>query len=162
MEIMLQTDHLKPDIVTNVEDAVRNVNEMVLSKNIADAICKRYPIEKGHHWGVHVDGHGGVVHIYHLNLSAQWGFTLKLTQVIYDPNYRMAVNAAGEILERYDVRRSKSGDIIGDIRGLKKDFTGEKCFDGHCALKYGRRVKSRVASRKPTIARNNVQPLVFN
>ena len=91
------------DIVATPNEAVLNVNEMVLSKNIADAICKRYPIEKGHRWGVHVDGHGGVLHIYNLSLSAKFGFTLKLKDIVNDSRYTLAVRAAGEILERYDV-----------------------------------------------------------
>lgn len=154
------------DIVVNPRDATQNVNEMVLAKNIADMICKKYPLEKGHRWGVHVDGNGGVLHIYNLNLSLKWGYTLKLMQVINDPDFKMAVNAAGEILERFDVRRSKIMDVANDIGIIPTDFTGNFVFDGHCALKYGREIKSRVALRKPSMvnvaASQQAQRLVFS
>lgn len=154
------------DIVADARSATQNVNEMVLAKNIADMICKRYPIEKGHRWGVHIDGHGGVLHIYNLNLSLKWGYTLKLVQVINDPDFKMAVRAAGEILERFDVRRSKISDAANDIGIIPTDFTGNFVFDGHCALKYGREIKSRVATKKPSMvnvaASQQAQRLVFS
>ena len=154
------------DIVTDPCEAVRNVNEMVLSKNIADMICKRYPVEKGYKWGIHVDGHGGVLHIYNLILSNKWGYTLKLSQVVNDPTFKAAVDAAGEILERFDVRRSKIADVANDIGIIEQDFTGNFIFDGHCALKFGREIKSQVKSRKPTMvnvaATKQAQRLVFS
>jgi len=154
------------DIVYDPRNAVRNVSEMVLSKNIADMICKKYPIEKGHRWGIHVDGHGGVLHIYNLNLSQKFGYTLKLSQVVNDPTFKRAVDAAGEILERFDIRRSKIAHAADDIGIIPMDFTGHMVFDGHCALKFGNEVKSRVAMRKPTTvnvpASKQAQRLVFS
>ena len=154
------------EVVGNVHDAVQSVNEMVLSRNIADAICKKYPIEQGHQWGIHVNAEQGVCYIYNFNLSSKWGFTLKLADLVNDPRLTKAVQAAGEILERYNIRRARIGNIDNDLGQLQKDFTGENCFDGHCALKFGRQVKSKVATRKPT--RTNTphapvhQPLVFS
>ena len=154
------------DIVTSAAEATRNINEMVLAKNIADMICKKYPIEKGHKWGVHVDGNGGVLHIYNLNLSMKWGYTLKLAEIVNDPDFKKCVTAAGEILERFDVRRNKIHHAANDIGIIEQDFTGNFVFDGHCALKYGREVKSKVAMRKPSTvnvaASQQAQRLVFS
>ena len=154
------------DIVSNLADANRNINEMVLSKNIADAICKKYPIEQGHRWGIHVRADQGVCYIYNLNLSFDYGFTLKLSQLVNDPDFKEAVKAAGEILERYNVRRSRLGDIANDIGILKRDFTGALCHDDHCAIKFGRRVKSTVRKKKPSKlnvpAQPVYKPLVFS
>ncbi len=154
------------DIVYDPRNAVRNVGEMVLSKNIADMICKKYPIEKGHRWGIHVDGNGGVLHIYNLNLSQKFGYTLKLSQVVNDPTFKRAVDAAGEILERFDVRRSKIAQAANDIGIIPSDFTGHLIFDGHCALKFGNEVRSQVKARKPTMvnvaASKQAQRLVFS
>ncbi len=154
------------DIYADVRNATQNVGEMVLAKNIANMICKRYPIEKGHRWGINVDGDGGVIRIYNLNLSQKWGYTLLMKDVVNDPNFRKAVDAAGEILERFSVRRNRIANAANDIGIIEQDFTGNFIFDGHCALKYGRTVKSRVKSRKPSMVNvaksKQVQRLVFS
>jgi len=128
------------DVITDLGSAEKNINEMILSKNIAAALCKRWPVENGHAWAINVDGEQGICHIYNLALSNKFGFTLKLIDLVNDPNYKVAINAAGEILERYNIRRRGRAD--NDLGLLKKDFTGEYCFDGHCALNRGRTVKS--------------------
>lgn len=128
------------DVITDLAYAQKNISEIVLSKNIADALSKRWPVHNGHAWAINVDGEQGICHIYNLALSNKFGFTIKLVNLVNDPKYKAAINAAGEILERYSIRRR--GDTADDMGLLKKDFTGEYCFDGHCALNRGKTVKS--------------------
>ncbi len=89
-----------------------------------------------------------------------------MKDVVNDPNFRKAVDAAGEILERFSVRRNRIANAANDIGIIEQDFTGNFIFDGHCALKYGRTVKSRVKSRKPSMVNvaksKQVQRLVFS
>lgn len=163
---MQEQEIVSGEVVSDIQDAGLSVNEMLLSKNIAAAICQKYPIEQGHKWGIHVNAPQGVCYIYNFNLSSKWGFTLKLADLVNDPKFKKAVAAAGEILERYNVHRSRVRGIEDDLGIMATDFTGENCFDGHCALKFGRSVESKVVlhgrSKGLNVAKDRTPPpLVF-
>ena len=71
-----------------------------LAKNVAEVLEAKYP---GWLWAVHVMD--GVVGVKSMRLSGQWGFILHADKI--DPNYRVVVNAGGEILERFRQKRGQ-------------------------------------------------------
>lgn len=93
----------------------------VQAKNAADMLHKHYP---GYLWGVNVDSKGGVMKVFNLTLSGQWGFVIKLAQL--DPEYRKVMRAGGEILERYRLSRSRRKENA--VAELKRDFFRRPVF----------------------------------
>ena len=77
-----------------------NIHDHTLAKNVAEKLEEKYP---GWLWAVHVMD--GVVGVKSLRLSGQWGFILHVDKI--DNDYKVVVNAGGEILERYRQHRGK-------------------------------------------------------
>lgn len=91
------------DIVTAAAIAnMRRENE--IAKSVAELLQSLYP---DHQWAVNADLHGGVVHIYNLNLSGKWGFLMKIKDVVEDGWKKKIRDAGGELLERYRLRRGR-------------------------------------------------------
>ena len=89
--------------------------EMLVARNIGEHLEKKYP---GWLWGVTLQD--GVVAIKCMRLSGNWGFILHEDKM--DNDYKCVTNAAGELLERYNMSRKKFKEdeyMIG-----KKDFRG--------------------------------------
>lgn len=90
-----------------------------IAKQIGDTLNKHYP---GHAWAVNASVEQGVVYIYNLNLSGQYGFTLLMSDLSSDPGMRLTIAAGGELLERYKLvrgamREDEINDLSYDIRG---------------------------------------------
>lgn len=100
-------------------------NEMVIAKDMADILHNAYP---RHIWAVNVDRAGGVAHVRNLALSGQWGFVIKLPDVYSASEMkRQVLQAGGEILERYRVKR---GALDWDrIDELQTDVAGNPIAD---------------------------------
>ena len=107
-----------------------NASTMLLVKDIADKIHKAMP---GFHWAVQPDQVGGIVNIFCLNLSARWGYRIKLLEIQEDPQRREAVRAARTILERFgyhgtrydkaqvdSIPRDTRGECIPIVSGMKQ------------------------------------------
>ena len=75
-----------------------------LAKRCGEALEKRYP---GWLWTINPDQEGGVIYIYSLRLSGEWGYVIKIADIQNDPQAKEAIMAGGEILERYNIRRGK-------------------------------------------------------
>lgn len=81
--------------------------EMYIAKQIGEYMVKHYP---GRQWGVEVDVTCGVLVLLCPSLSREKGYHIHLRQyTIHDLQQRCA-HAAGEILERHNVSRSKLFD----------------------------------------------------
>ncbi len=92
-----------------------NVQDFALAKNVAEKLEEKYP---GWLWAVHVMD--GVVGVKSMRLSGNWGFVLHADKI--DNDYKVVVNAGGEILERYRQKRGKFnqttyGDLEMDSKG---------------------------------------------
>jgi hypothetical protein len=114
-------------LLTGLDDSAINTgaNDMILAKEIADALNSHYP---GHLWAVNVDGPNGVANIRDLLLSGQMGYVLKLVNIFSASDFRRdVVRAGGEILERYRMTRGRLDE--GQYAGLKTNFAGEFAFD---------------------------------
>lgn len=75
---------------------------VVLVKNIADTLERHYP---GWLWAVQPDERGGVINIFSMRLSCRWGWRIKTKNIQNDPNLKIALQAGGEILERFGQKR---------------------------------------------------------
>jgi len=77
-----------------------NVHDYSLAKNVAEKLEEKYP---GWLWAVHVMD--GIVGVKSMRLSGNWGFILHANKI--DNDYKVVVDAGGEILERYRQKRGK-------------------------------------------------------
>lgn len=111
-------------LVLDAADLNLSAASLTLAKNVADTLHKHYP---GHLWGVNVDERGGIVTVHNLSLSGRWGFVLKIRDLVLADDLRKVMQAGGEILERYRLRRGARRD--GDLMELQRDIFGNKVFD---------------------------------
>jgi hypothetical protein len=111
-------------MVDLVLDPSQLVDDMGLAKRVGEALHKHYP---GYLWGVHVRSDQGVLMVYNLRLSGQWGFVLKLRDVYQDPTLKCVMRAGGEILERYSLSRSKMD--AEQVAHMPKDNAGLRLFE---------------------------------
>lgn len=90
----------------------------LLTKRYGEALEKQYP---GWLWVINPDEDGGVIYIYSLRLSGEWGYVLKTGEVENDCHEKAAITAGGAILERYGIRRGKydRGLLQGKMRDLR-------------------------------------------
>lgn len=100
-----------------------------LAKNIGDVLEKHYPSSLGHWWAVQVRPDQGVVTIRNTALGWSYGFLLRITDI--DPRLKKVVWAAGELLERYRVSRSRTGAeaVQQQIAGANRNARGEADID---------------------------------
>ena len=85
------------------DEAGIGANDIVMAKNMADALQKHYP---GHLWAVTCDGKQGVATVRNMMLSGNWGVVIKLKTLNGDPSMRSVMRAGGEVLERYNLARA--------------------------------------------------------
>ena len=82
------------------KESIFSLNDHMLARNVAEKLEEKYP---GWLWAVKVID--GVVGVKSMRLSGNWGFVLHSDKI--DNDYRVVVNAGGEILERYRQKRGK-------------------------------------------------------
>jgi hypothetical protein len=99
-----------------------NVHDYTLAKNVAEKLEEKYP---GWLWAVHVMD--GVVGVKSMRLSGNWGFVLHANKI--DNDYKVVVNAGGEILERYRQSRGKFNQTL--YEDLDMDSKGRLNGDLH-------------------------------
>lgn len=91
----------------------------ILTKDTADKLEKQYP---GWLWSINPDENAGVMYIYSLRLSGEYGYTLKIGDIQNDETRAFAMRAGGEILERFGCPRKRYrhrylAHKLQDIRG---------------------------------------------
>lgn len=123
-------------VVDNPQDLYGvSSNVMMAIKRGADYLEKNY---SGWVWQIQPDMRGGIVNILSGRLSSQWGWRLRIQELELDYNNSMIKQAAGELLERFNMpRRSfhlcaeeyskaprdSNGQVIPDISGIKHAIT---------------------------------------
>ena len=92
-----------------------------LTRRYGEALEKHYP---GWLWMINPDQDGGVIYIYSLRLSGEWGYTLKTGEVENDTHEKAAIMAGGEILDRFNIRRGKykRSLLLGKMVDLRGNF----------------------------------------
>ena len=90
-------------------------------KDWADKLEKHYP---GWMWTINPDEPAGMVYLYSLRLSGEWGYQIKITDMQDDPGYKKAIEAGGAILERFGLKRGayKREDLQNKITDLRGNF----------------------------------------
>lgn len=88
--------------VTTADELKCPASLVLLVKNIADTLERHYP---GWLWAVRPDHLGGVIDIFSMRLSGQWGYRVLTKNIQNDASLRLALIAGGEILERFGQRR---------------------------------------------------------
>ena len=115
-----------PDYVIDPNQLVGTSGTLVnLVADIADRLEHHYP---GWMWAVQPFEFGGIIKIFSLRLSGEYGFTMKVADIQDDPNRKLAMEAGGEILERFNMPRvpyrreltryrlrDLSGNLVPDI-----------------------------------------------
>lgn len=91
----------------------------ILTKDIADRLEAHYP---GWLWAVAPFEWGGIIKIFSLRISGQYGYIMKIADIQYDPRRQLAVEAGGEILERYGLPRGPYRREL--LRGRMRDLVG--------------------------------------
>jgi len=91
-----------------------------IAREVAECLNTHYP---NHAWAVTANIETGIVEVYNLKLSGEWGFILHIDAMATDPGLKMVINAGGELLERYNVKR---GELTAAVEsGILYDFRGE-------------------------------------
>jgi len=78
------------------------LQDIELSKKVAEKLNDHYP---GHAWGVTASIQNGTVTIRNFALSEKYGFVVLIDKLKTDPGLKLIVNAGGEFLERYNIKR---------------------------------------------------------
>lgn len=99
------------------------------AKACAEALTKHYP---GYAWAVNVSSETGMVQVRNLTLSGDWGFNIHLARINSDPSLKVVIQAGGEILERYKVKRGKIDQ--DEVDSLPTDFIGRHIPDTIAAV----------------------------
>lgn len=90
-------------VATSAELGCR-ASTVILVKRMADLLEKHYP---GWMWCVQPDEAGGVVNLFSMRLSMEWGWRFRTMDIQGDPKVTdpLIMRAGGEILERFGVPR---------------------------------------------------------
>lgn len=89
------------------EGVITNPNELdssyhgstaILCKDIAEILVKRYG---GWAWAVQPNEFGQIINVYNLHCHTEFGYTIRMVDIMNDPSRREAVRAGGEILRRF-------------------------------------------------------------
>lgn len=112
-------------LVANEFEAKQDALDIHLATMIGEALNQAYP---GHLWAINVRGEQGIATIHNLMLSGVWGYTLHLDKR-YSASETIAAakRGAGEILERYNVRRG-GADMEG-LAHMATDYRGHVIGD---------------------------------
>ena len=87
---------------TSLDDAAQEARDMAEAKRIGDHLFKVFP---NHPWAVSVDTRQNWFSIRHLHLSDRYGYSQKVSNLYGDPDLKCVTRAAGEILERFNIKR---------------------------------------------------------
>jgi len=112
----------KPDYVTSPADLLGISGSLaIITKDCADLLEKHY---SGWLWTINPDEFAGMIYIYSLRLSGEFGYKMKISDVQNDPQRKLAVEAGGEILERYGMKRGayKREYLKGKIQDLRGNY----------------------------------------
>lgn len=109
------------DYVFNARELNCNASTVLLVKRMADLLEKHYP---GWLWCVQPDERGGVINIFSMKLSMEWGYRFRTMDIQGDPKVcdPKIVAAGGEILERFRVPRGTYR--FEDWKEAPKDIAG--------------------------------------
>lgn len=92
------------DAIADLEEQEDSRANYELAERIGQALSLHYP---NHRWMVYVDRKAGHYHVKNLSLSGNWGYVMHPRQ--FENIEKMALEIGGEMLERYNIARSRAG-----------------------------------------------------
>ncbi len=122
MKNILSLERAKPDYVLDPKELLDISGSLaILTKDCADRLEKHYP---GWLWTINPDENAGMMYIYSLRLSGEFGYKMKIADIQDDENRKFAIRAGGEILERYGMprRRYKRSYLKGKMQDLRGNY----------------------------------------
>ena len=118
------------DYVSTAAELNCRASTVLLVKRMADLLERHYP---GWMWCVQPDETGGVINLFSMRLSGEWGYRFRIMDIQGDPKVcdPKIVAAGGEILERFWVPRGiyrydDWKDAPKDIAGLARADISDK------------------------------------
>lgn len=95
-----------------------HASTVILCKDIADILVKQYPDWA---WAVQPQEIGQVINVFNLNLHSEYGYTIRMDDIMHDPHRKQAYRAGGEILARFGMPRKMDRALLAaaprDLRG---------------------------------------------
>lgn len=79
-------------------DKHNHASTVILCKDIADILFKTFPDWA---WAVQPQEFGQVINIFNLNLHTEYGYTIRMVEIMHDPRRKLAYKAGDEILRRF-------------------------------------------------------------
>jgi len=102
-----------------------------LANQILIALDKAYPsfTDKNNNtsWNLKIDTQGGIIQLTNSLISGRMGVQLPISWL--DPEMRLIVQYAGELLERYCVSRDKHINVEDQIMKIKRNPVGEAVYE---------------------------------
>ncbi len=102
----------------HLPDKINSANQ-VIAKTVAEVLDKHYP---EHLWAVDADVETGMCNIRNLNLDGEFGYSIRLDDLINDSKLKIVVIGGGELLERFNLSRGKLKQH--ELTDLKQDSVG--------------------------------------
>lgn len=90
----------------------------IICKDIAEILCKRYPDWL---WAIQPQEFGRVINIFNLHLHTEFGYTIRMKDIMDDPKRKQAVAAGHDILRRFKMPDRFSA---GAVREMPRDARG--------------------------------------
>jgi len=89
----------------------------IICKDIADHLVKRF---RGWAWAIQPNEFGRIINIFNLHLSSEFGYTIRMVDIMNDPRRREAIRAGHEILRRFRMPDHFDPDAVMEMpRDLK-------------------------------------------
>jgi len=121
MKDILDLEKPHPDYVSSPAELMGiSASLAILVKDTADKLEKLYP---GWLWTIQPDEFAGMVYVFSLRLSGEYGYKLKIKEIQDDETRKFAMRAGGEILERYGCKgRYSRAQLAGKMQDLRGNF----------------------------------------
>lgn len=94
-----------PDTLTRYNHA----STVIICKDIADILTRKFPDWA---WAVQPQEFGQVINIYNLNLHSEYGYTIRMVDIMNDPARRYAYRAGAEILKRFRMPNRMDRELL--------------------------------------------------
>ena len=120
MKNLLDLERQKPDYVAEPHELMGiSASLAILVKDTADKLERLYP---GWLWTLNPDENAGMLYLYSLRLSGEFGYKFRIGEIENDEKRKFAMRAGGELLERYGCPRKRYKHKY--LKGLMLDIRG--------------------------------------
>ena len=120
MKDILDLEKARRDYVASPADLLGiSASLAILVKDTADKLEKEFP---GWLWTLNPDESAGMLYLYSLRLSGEYGFKMRIGDIENDETRKFAMRAGGELLERFGCPRKRYryrylANKMKDLRG---------------------------------------------